>query len=254
MLIDWFTVGVQIINFLILIALLKRFLYGPLLRVMDERQQTIAANLAKAARAEEEARAQQAALTREQEALARSRNELMRQAEREVESWREATLLRLREEIEGSRRLWQQRLKDEQATFFDKLKIRVGEQVVRIAGKVLADLADDRLEARLLDHFLVKLKAQSELDAGWPGRGDLLVATGLALSPESREGLQQKLRALFGADKTVFFMEDSGLSFGIRLTAGDQAWEWNLARYMEGLEQDIRETLATMQKSGESDE
>ena len=253
MLIDWFTVAVQIVNFLILIVLLKRFLYGPLLRVMDERQQTITASFARAARAEEEARAQLTALTGEKEALASSREELMRRAEREVESWREATLFRLQEEIEGSRRLWQQRLKDEQAAFFDKLKIRIGEQVVRVAGKVLADLADDRLEARLLDHFLAKLKTQS-VDVGRPGAGDLLVTTGLALSPEGREGLQQKLRMLFGADKAVLFKEDSGLSFGIRLTSGDQAWEWNLARYMEGLEQDIRQALATMRKSGETDE
>lgn len=253
MLIDWFTVAVQIVNFLILIVLLKRFLYGPLLRVMDERQQTIAASLAKAARVEEEARAQLTALIGEKEALARSREELMRQAEREVESWRETVLFRLQEEIEGSRRLWQQRLKDEQAAFFDKLKIRIGEQVVRVAGKVLADLADDRFEARLLDHFLAKLKAQSGLDAGRSGAVDLLVSTGLALSPEGREDLQQKLRRLFGAGRAVFFTEDSELGFGIRLTAGDQAWEWNLARYMEGLEQDIRQTLATTRKSGETD-
>jgi len=36
-LIDWFTVIAQIINFLVLVYLLKRFLYGPIIRVIDER-------------------------------------------------------------------------------------------------------------------------------------------------------------------------------------------------------------------------
>ena len=35
---DWFTVIAQIINFLILVALLKRFLYGPIIRAMERRE------------------------------------------------------------------------------------------------------------------------------------------------------------------------------------------------------------------------
>ena len=48
MLIDWFTVCAQIVNFLVLVALLKHFLYGPILRAMDAREQTIAGRLAEA--------------------------------------------------------------------------------------------------------------------------------------------------------------------------------------------------------------
>jgi F-type H+-transporting ATPase subunit b len=47
-LIDWFTVCAQIVNFLVLVALLKHFLYGPILRAMDAREQTIADRLAEA--------------------------------------------------------------------------------------------------------------------------------------------------------------------------------------------------------------
>ena len=46
MLIDWFTVGAQALNFLILVWLLKRFLYKPILHAIDEREKGIAAQLA----------------------------------------------------------------------------------------------------------------------------------------------------------------------------------------------------------------
>ncbi len=46
MLINWFTVGAQAINFLILVWLLKRFLYKPILHAIDEREKGIAAQLA----------------------------------------------------------------------------------------------------------------------------------------------------------------------------------------------------------------
>jgi F-type H+-transporting ATPase subunit b len=45
MLIDWFTVGAQVLNFLILVWLLKRFLYKPILNAIDAREKLIAAEL-----------------------------------------------------------------------------------------------------------------------------------------------------------------------------------------------------------------
>ena len=48
MLIDWFTVGAQALNFLILVWLMKRFLYKPILHAIDEREKRIAAELADA--------------------------------------------------------------------------------------------------------------------------------------------------------------------------------------------------------------
>ena len=48
MLIDWFTVGAQALNFLILVWLMKRFLYKPILHAIDEREKRIAAELANA--------------------------------------------------------------------------------------------------------------------------------------------------------------------------------------------------------------
>jgi F-type H+-transporting ATPase subunit b len=55
MLIDWFTVGAQALNFLILMWLLKRFLYHPILAAIDAREQRIAAQLADAEAKEAEA-------------------------------------------------------------------------------------------------------------------------------------------------------------------------------------------------------
>ena len=43
MLIDGFTVGAQVLNFLILVWLMKRFLYQPILDAIDAREQRIAA-------------------------------------------------------------------------------------------------------------------------------------------------------------------------------------------------------------------
>ena len=48
MLIDWFTVGAQVVNFLVLMWLLKHFLYKPVLDAIDAREQRIAKQLEQA--------------------------------------------------------------------------------------------------------------------------------------------------------------------------------------------------------------
>ena len=48
MLIDWFTVAAQALNFLILVWLMKRFLYKPILNAIDAREKLIAKELADA--------------------------------------------------------------------------------------------------------------------------------------------------------------------------------------------------------------
>lgn len=250
MLIDWFTVAVQIVNFLILIALLRRFLYGPLLRVMEERQQGIDARLAQAQAAKQEAAAELAGLTRERAALVAKREVFMGQAAAEVEAWREATLAGIKEEIAERRQLWQRQLQAEQEAFLERVKIRLGEQVVRVAAKVLADLADETLEARLVERFMAKL--DQELGANRPPETEaLLVSTGQLLSLASRGRLRQELRTRLGTGREMRFQEEPGLGFGIRLTTADYAWEWNVAHYLAGLEQEIRHALSVVGKPGE---
>ncbi|GAH31154.1 unnamed protein product, partial [marine sediment metagenome] len=55
MLIDSFTVIAQIINFLILIYLLKRFLFNRIIKIMDDREMQITGQMQDAETAKEEA-------------------------------------------------------------------------------------------------------------------------------------------------------------------------------------------------------
>ena len=56
MLIDWFTVAAQALNFVILVWLMKRFLYQPILHAIDEREKLIASELANADKKKAEAK------------------------------------------------------------------------------------------------------------------------------------------------------------------------------------------------------
>ena len=68
MLIDWFTVGAQVLNFLILVWLMKRFLYKPILHAIDAREKRIATELADADAKKAEARTEREELRHKNEA------------------------------------------------------------------------------------------------------------------------------------------------------------------------------------------
>jgi hypothetical protein len=103
-LINWFTVLAQIVNFLILIYLLKRFLFKPILRAMAEREKKMAEALNRAEKAEQKAAAEAKALPRRKAAFAgEARETLMVEAREQVARWREDTLKGAKEEVEALR-------------------------------------------------------------------------------------------------------------------------------------------------------
>ena len=80
MLIDWFTVAAQILNFLILVWLLKRFLYKPILDAIDAREKRIITELADAAKKQKEAKQERDDFNKKNADFDQQRNELLRVA------------------------------------------------------------------------------------------------------------------------------------------------------------------------------
>ena len=92
MLIDWFTVGAQALNFIILVWLLKRFLYKPILNAIDAREQRIAAELAAADAKEAEAQKERDEFHHKNEEFDQQRATLLSKATQEAKAERKRLL------------------------------------------------------------------------------------------------------------------------------------------------------------------
>ena len=89
MLIDWFTVVAQVVNFLILVWLLKRFLYRPILNAIDAREKRIATELADADAKKAEAIKERDEFQHKNEEFDRQRAALLSQATDEAKAERQ---------------------------------------------------------------------------------------------------------------------------------------------------------------------
>jgi len=238
-LVDWFTVLAQIINFLILIYLLKRFLYGPIIRAMEGREKKMVATLDRAKNAEKEAAQRSQELEREKQSLVSSKERLLAEAKAEVDAWRDSTLKASKKEIEALRQSWMDRLNADRQAFLNALKRRIAEQIIGISDRVLRDLANENLDNQIIKAFLEKLSGKKEEFIQKDLNRPVSVQSGLPLSEDQILNIRKRMVQWFPTTSSIQFAVVPDLGMGIQVIAGDQKVAWNLAEYLEDLEKQI---------------
>src|SRR5579872_716320 len=124
MLIDWFTVAAQIINFLVLVWLLKHFLYGRILRAIEARERGIAEHLAETEAKEKAAGEQLAIYQAKLQDFETRRETLMADAKREAENQQSEMLAQAREHVRLLEEGWKEDLDRERNAFLAELRGR----------------------------------------------------------------------------------------------------------------------------------
>jgi len=156
-LIDWFTVVAQIVNFLILVALLRYFLYDRILAAMDRREQKIAERWSGAERRARQANEEAESLRRQQRELDAKRESVLNDVKQDAARRRDDLIGQARREVDELRTRWIDSVKREQQTFLDELRKRTAEGACAIARQALITLADAELERQIVHAFLTKL-------------------------------------------------------------------------------------------------
>lgn len=239
MLIDWFTVAAQMLNFLILVWLLKRFLYAPVLNAIDTREKRIAAELADAAAKQAEADAERETYRRNNEGLESQRAELLRQATAEAAALREQLMTKARSDAESLKTKSQKQLDDEYQALTREVARRTQASVFAIAKKTLADLAGVDLEERMVDVFVKRLR---EMDNEEKQRlsvmlSSVLVKSAFELSELLRARIEEAVREFTAAGISYELVPE--LASGIELIAHGQKIAWSISDYMSLLEQEV---------------
>ncbi|MDH3503673.1 MAG: F0F1 ATP synthase subunit delta [Nitrospirota bacterium] len=249
MLIDWFTVIAQALNFLILVWLLKRFLYKPILNALDAREKRIATELADADAKKTEAGQERDEFTRKNEEFDQQRAALLKKAEDEATAERQRLLDEARKESDTLRTKWQEALRSEHQSLNKELTRRTREEIFAIARKTLADLATTSLEERLGEVFIRRLRemdgqAKEGLAEALKTASDpAIVRSAFDLPAEQRAAIQHALNETFSAEIHVRFEPAPDLVSGIELTTNGQKVAWSIADYLVSLEKDVGELL-----------
>lgn len=255
MAIDWFTVGAQVVNFLVLVYLLKRFLYGPIVRAMERREQAIAARLDDAESRVQAATREKELYTARREELERERDALMEAAREDSRQERTRTLAALREEIAGKRSEWQAQLQREQQALLKNVRRALSEHIAGATQRILSDLANADLEHEALKRFVMQLgelsdkQRRSLIDHTDDTPTEVTLTTAFKLDGRQRKHLAAELRELLAADVEVRFEQSPELVCGIALDAAGRRLSWSVESYLEDLSSAAAGALAEMDSS-----
>lgn len=247
--INWYTFGAQIINFLVLVWLLRRFLYKPVINAMDEREKKIAARLDDARQAREGADREAEELRRKKDELEHAKENLLAEAGREVETWKEQHREKARGEIDAERTEWYRGVQRERSAFLRELRSRAGEYVYETTRNVIRKLSDESLEQRIVDVFLARLRtldAQQQADISTAirnSRHQVTVKSGFPLSEELRQRILNETQTTLGGDVEIDFHVTPDVVCGLELQAAGYKVAWSVGETLDALEEDFAKTL-----------
>jgi F-type H+-transporting ATPase subunit b len=241
MLIDWFTVAAQAVNFLILVWLLKRFLYKPVLAAIDEREKRIATQLQDAEKKKAEALKEQTDFLHKNDEFERQRSGLLLEATNAAKTERERLLATARRDSEELRSKSKKTLYDELDNLNRKIGALAVQEAFSIARKTLADLADVSLEERMTDIFIHRLhdmngKQIEELKASLHSSPrPVRVRSAFELASPQKKAIEEIVKPLFGEGTGIEFETRPDLISGIELAANGQKIAWSIADYLASL-------------------
>jgi len=220
------TFVLEVINFLILVWILRRFLYRPVVAVIEARRQTIAASLddaaAREARAEALERQYADRLSAWEAEKRQAREQWLADLNNEKGRLMEAFRIGLEAERQQADVLMRRQLSARQADL-EQQAIELGG---RFAARLLERLASPELEARLLDVFIEDLSRvpeerwQAVTTAARDDAGQARLLSAFPLDDRQRGDVQQAVSAQLGRPVICDFIEDRGLIAGLRFELG----------------------------------
>lgn len=224
--IDAFTFGAQLFNFFVLVAILRHFLYRPLLRTMDDRDQFIAEQLERAKLAQQSAAEWEQKRLQQVHELEEVRSHRLAEIKAESERVQQEGLAKVRQEVADLGQRWRDSKAREMESWDVAESHRLAEVVLQITRGALSDLANVTLEQQMVEVLL----AQSD---PLPS-GATQIFSAFPLQPE----LERKLLSRFPA---ADFQVNPALITGVVIRVNDHKVGWSVDTYLAGLSQRLRQ-------------
>jgi len=247
--IDWFVFCAQIFNFLLLMYLLKRFLYGRIIKAMDDREAKIAARFAEADELKTKANEAAELYEKRNQLLNESKERMLNEATMAADAKRKELMERVRVEVEQVKARWQDMLIREQDAFFSDLRQRAAKQLYATARKALADLADADLEERIVAEFIRRVRELDEeksvqmRKAISVGGNRVTIQSAFGIPILKRMQIEETLKKQITNGFTINYMQEPDIVSGIEMRVNGHKIAWSLNEYLETLVESLTEKL-----------
>lgn len=240
---DLFTFLASLFNFLVLLALLRVFLFKRVTQAMDAREERIADAWDEAENEKEEAERLRADYERRMQEADDERDEILEQARREMEREKRKRLEEASEEVDAKRREWLHSLESDQQRLVQSVREEVGRATVESTRSALEALAGTTLERRMVERLLEQIGEQDGDELGTSlENAQVEITTSSELADDERDRISARIRELAEPESIEFNVSDE-LVCGLRMRIDDLEIGWSIADHMAELETDVSELV-----------
>lgn len=206
---DWWTIGLQTVNFGILVWLLHRFLYKPVLAMIDARKAEGQRQFDAAKAVEERAKAQLTTIEAERAGIAAEREAVLKAAASQAQELAEARRAQVERDAQTLIDAARKTLAEEREKALDEARRLALDLGADFAQRLLAEVPMQyRAEAwieRIEQHFNALSQGERDGLVQQLADGNLLrVVTACALPPATTEHWKERLRRSLGAGGVTF--------------------------------------------------
>lgn len=243
--INWFTLIAQVINFLVLMWLLKRYLYKPILKAIDERENKIVAQLKDADAKKAEAEKERDEFDQKNKTFDKQKAEMMQKVISETNAEEQRLKEKARDKVSSLKKKLEKAVADEQEKRDHEITQKIEQEVVAITRKTLADLSSVSLEEQSVNTFIQKINALSEdekkgfLSEIKSVTDPILIESAFELPPKLQSAIEKTISGILGTICKFKFKTLPELISGIQLTANGYRLSWNVSAYLKSFEKTI---------------
>ena len=238
----------EIINFLVLMWVLKHFFYRPVLEAIEKRRLKIEHATLKATKLNEDANALQQSYQNRLNAWEQDKQQLRDAFLQEIESERAQKMQKLQVDLNLAQERAEVIQQHEQAELLKRTQQQAHQQAARFAAKLLKGAACLEMQDKLIELFIAQLthlQQQADVDTvllplrqacekSLQSSTPLKVLSAFPLTPEQQQQLQKALNPICEASEHWLFIEEPSLLAGLRICLGDLALGINLQDELSG--------------------
>ena len=243
--INWFTVIAQLVNFIVLVWLMKKYLYKPILDAVDEREKKIADELKDAKNKMAEAKKEQDEFQKKNHVFDLHKKKMMDKAVVDAEEEKQKLIDVAKKEVDNLKKKQADSAKELQENLNHQIAKKTQQEVFSITKKALTELASTNLEEQSVHVFVDKIKALSGkdkkqfIDAFQSDSDAVSINSAFKLSEKEQKSIKTAIADILGNGGKYNFKTDTKMISGVELATKGYKLSWSFSAYIDSLEKSM---------------
>lgn len=249
--INWSTLVLQIVNFVVMVLILTRFFFKPVIRALDERSRRVTNALEEAERREQQAHEMQAEYEKQLTEAQEQVLAMNQRAQEELQQTRQRILTEARDEILAMRTKAERELEEARQQAIAQHRFELGRLATTLSGRLMRQAGGTQFQQATMQEFLKRLSAlppddyRRALDSVPTETIQVQIVSASDLDDDTRSQISTQVSEMLSRPVDVRFKQDPSLLAGATMRFGDTVIDGSLAgqlqtfsqRYIESVEQ-----------------